>query len=168
MEALANERFVAYGGPAGDRNRVVLVIEAPDEETVHARLADDPWAPAGLLRTQAVEPWATWLGSDDRIDAPRPHYLVAYGPGPDWEHSKSRRQQDGWDEHARFMDARTDEGLVIVGGPLDERRAAVVMQHDDEPTLRSRVDEDPWAGHVLAIESVERWSLWLPPRARRL
>lgn len=166
MEALADEGFVAYGGPAGDRNEVVLVTDASGEAAIRARLAGDPWSDAGLLDTVAVEPWTIWLGSDERVDASRSLYLVAYGPGPEWAPAKERREQDGWDAHAEFMDGLSDQGIVVVGGPLDERRALLVMQHVDEQTLRALLDQDPWVNRILTIERLERWALWLPPRSR--
>jgi hypothetical protein len=43
-------------------------------------------------------------------------YLVEQGRGPAWDYSKRRREQAGWDEHAAFMDALTDEGVVVLGG----------------------------------------------------
>ena len=51
MDELAEERFIAFGGPAGSQNKVVLVVEASDEATIRARLERDPWSVAGLLRT---------------------------------------------------------------------------------------------------------------------
>lgn len=164
MDRLADERFVVFGGPAGNRGKVVLIVEAPDEANIRARLASDPWSSADLLRIVAIDPWTAWLGRDGHIDTSRPLYLVAYGPGPRWDRTRPRREQDGWDEHAKFMDALAAAGVVVTGGPLDERRALLVMQHDDEDTLRAEIVRDPWADGVLTIESVERWTLWLPPK----
>jgi len=44
---------------------VLLVIDAPTEETARARLAADPWSTAGLLEIASVEPWAVLL--DGRV-----------------------------------------------------------------------------------------------------
>jgi hypothetical protein len=165
MDALHDAGFIAYGGPAGNRNDVVLVVEAPDEATIRARFGPDPWTDAGLLRIAAIEPWTIWLGGDDHLDTTRGLYLVAYAPGPDWDDSKPRREQDGWDAHAGFMDDLAARRVVAVGGPLDERRALLVMQHQDEQTLRALLEQDPWADSVLRIERAERWTLWLAPRA---
>jgi uncharacterized protein YciI len=166
MDALADEGFVAFGGPAGSENRVVLVVEAPDAAAVRKRLALDPWTAAGILETVAVEPWTMWLGDDDRIDPERPGslYLVAYAPGPRWDYAKPRREQAGWDAHAAFIDALADECAVVLGGPLDEQRALLVAHGEDEPALRARLDADPWVSETLTIERLERWALWLRPR----
>jgi hypothetical protein len=39
------------------------VVEAANENEIKARLAEDPWACAGLLKIGTIEPWAFWLGS---------------------------------------------------------------------------------------------------------
>lgn len=164
MDALADDGFVAYGGPAGGAGKVVLSVDAPDAPSICGRLADDPWTDAELLRTAAVQPWTIWLGDDERIDPLGPLYLVTYGPGPDWNPDRPRREQSGWDAHARFLDGLCDQRIVCVGGPLDERRALLVMRHDDEIALRARLEQDPWVGSILVIEAFEAWTLWLPPR----
>ena len=46
--------------------------------------------------------------------------------GP-WDWSRTLREQEGWDEHARFMDALVDEGFVILGGPLDGNREVLLV-----------------------------------------
>jgi uncharacterized protein YciI len=168
MDTLSDEGFVAFGGPAGNRDEVVLAIDAPDEAAIQARLALDPWTEVGLLRVISVDPWAIWLGGDEQIDVSRPLYLVAYGPGAGWDQTRSRREQDGWDAHAEFMDRLAGERVVAVGGPLDERRALLAMQHDDEQILRTLLARDPWVGGVLTVERVEPWSLWLLPRIAKL
>jgi uncharacterized protein YciI len=167
MEALANAGFVAFGGPAGSENKFVLVVDGPDEAGIRARLALDPWTPDGLLRTLAIEPWTVWLGGDERVATAgaRALYLVAYRPGPRWDQAKPRREQGGWDAHAAFMDALTEQGVVVIGGPLDEQRALLVVQLDDEQAVRETLTADPWVDSALAIEHVEPWALWLPARA---
>ena len=32
------------------------------------------------------------------------------------------REQDGWDEHARFMNGLVDDGFIVLGGPLEGDR----------------------------------------------
>jgi hypothetical protein len=61
MDGLVDDGFVILGGPIGDRQRVLLTIEAVDEPAIRARLAADPWVVMGLLEIGAVEPWALWL-----------------------------------------------------------------------------------------------------------
>ena len=63
MDALVEDGFVILGGPVGDGEQTLHVVEAADENDVRARLAEDPWALAGLLRIGTIEPWALWLDS---------------------------------------------------------------------------------------------------------
>ena len=56
MDALAAEGFVVLGGPVGDGEEVLLVIDAASETALRARLATDPWTEAGLLAIARVEP----------------------------------------------------------------------------------------------------------------
>jgi uncharacterized protein YciI len=63
MDALVGDGFVILGGPVGDGEQTLHVVEAADENEIKVRLADDPWASAGLLRVGTIEPWALWLDS---------------------------------------------------------------------------------------------------------
>jgi uncharacterized protein YciI len=66
MDTLVDEGFVVLGGPIGDGDRVLLVVEAADREEVEARLAPDPWHVTGILQIASIERWTIWL------DARRP------------------------------------------------------------------------------------------------
>jgi hypothetical protein len=61
MDALVDDCFVILGGPIGDGEQAMLVIEAADEVEIRARLARDPWAGMGLLLIGALQPWTIWL-----------------------------------------------------------------------------------------------------------
>ena len=61
MDGLAEAGFVVLGGPIGDGEQVMVVVEAADEAEVRARLAADPWAPLGILEIGEVRPWTIWL-----------------------------------------------------------------------------------------------------------
>jgi hypothetical protein len=45
MNALAAEGFVVLGGPLGEGPEVLLIVDAPSEDAIRARLAADPWSP---------------------------------------------------------------------------------------------------------------------------
>jgi uncharacterized protein YciI len=62
MNALVAEDFVVVGGPLGDGSNTLLIVDAPDEATIRARLAADPWVPMGLLMIASIEPWEILLG----------------------------------------------------------------------------------------------------------
>jgi len=63
VDGLVNEGFITLGGPAGDGEQTLQAVEAADENEIRARLAQDPWASAGLLQIGTIEPWALWLDS---------------------------------------------------------------------------------------------------------
>jgi uncharacterized protein len=97
------------------------------------------------------------------------YYLVERAKGPAWDHSRGRREQAGWDEHAAFMDALAEEGFVVLGGPIgdgDGENALLVVDADDEATIRARLAEDPWPEDVLRTESIRPWSVLLRAPAR--
>lgn len=64
MNALVDDGFVVLGGPLGEGLTILLFVVAQSEEAVHARLAEDPWTPMGLLRIAKIEPWQILLGDD--------------------------------------------------------------------------------------------------------
>jgi uncharacterized protein YciI len=62
------------------------------------------------------------------------------------------------------MDALTDEGVVVLGGPLgrdDGENVLLVVDVESEAAIRARLAEDPWANGMLTIKSVKPWSVWL-------
>jgi uncharacterized protein YciI len=63
MDGLVDDGFIILGGPVGDGEQTLHVVQAADEDQVRARLARDPWASAGLLRIGTIERWALWLDS---------------------------------------------------------------------------------------------------------
>jgi uncharacterized protein YciI len=92
------------------------------------------------------------------------YFLVERARGPAWDHSKRRREQTGWDEHAAFMDALVEQGVVVLGGPVGEGdgdNALLIVDADSEATIRARLADDPWENDMLTTESVRPWSVWL-------
>lgn len=63
MDGLVDCGFVILGGPLGDGEHVLLMVEAGDEHEVAARMGEDPWASMGLLRIGPLERWNIWLDS---------------------------------------------------------------------------------------------------------
>jgi uncharacterized protein YciI len=95
------------------------------------------------------------------------YYLVEQARGPAWDHSRRRREQAGWDEHAAFMDALTEEGVIVLGGPIGEGDGENTLLIFDAPSEAAvRLADDPWAGGVLTIASVKPWSVWLRANVR--
>ena len=105
------------------------------------------------------------IGTNKGRPGGRPNsYLVEQVRGPSWDKSRLRREQAGWDEHAAFMDALTEERFIVLGGPVGEGDgdyALLVINASSEAQVRARLADDPWEGSILAIASVKRWSVWL-------
>ena len=95
-----------------------------------------------------------------------PHFALTTKHGPGWDPRRPIREQDGWREHAAFMDSLVDCGLIIVGGPLGNGdRTLHLVESTDEGTVRARMSEDPWAkADRLLVDTVEPWHLWLGNR----
>ena len=92
------------------------------------------------------------------------YFLVRRAKGPSWDHSQLRREQAGWDEHAAFMDALTEAGFVVLGGPVGEgdgEDAVNVVEADTAEAVRARLAEDPWGEDMLATRSIEPWTILL-------
>ncbi len=96
------------------------------------------------------------------------NFAVTLVHGPGWDSSRPIRGQDGWDEHAAFMDGLVDDGFLIVGGPLGNgERTLHLVQAADEDAIKDRLAEDPWASAgLLRVGAIEPWSLWLDGRPR--
>ncbi|HVC79141.1 MAG TPA: hypothetical protein VNL35_01380 [Chloroflexota bacterium] len=66
MDGLVDAGFVILGGPIGDGEQVLLIVEAKDEREIEARLSPDPWESMGLLQIGAIQPWTIWLDGRQR------------------------------------------------------------------------------------------------------
>jgi uncharacterized protein YciI len=60
MDALAEEGFILLGGPLGDDDRALHVVDAGSREEIEARLAEDPWSDE-MLEIASIEPWTILL-----------------------------------------------------------------------------------------------------------
>jgi uncharacterized protein YciI len=90
-------------------------------------------------------------------------YVVRLERGGPWIWSRDMREQDGWDEHARFMDGLVDAGFILLGGPLEgDRDTLHVIDAESETAIRQRLAEDPWARNgMLRPTRIERWTILL-------
>jgi uncharacterized protein YciI len=99
-----------------------------------------------------------------------PYFAVRLENGPNYDRSRGRREQDGWDEHTAFMDDLVDDGFVILGGPIgDGEQTLQAIEAADEGEIRRRFEADPWAPQalgILQIAEIEPWTIWLDGRAK--
>ena len=94
------------------------------------------------------------------------NFAVRLAHGPGWDPARPIRSQDGWDEHAAFMDGLVDDGFIVLGGPVGNGDQSLhVVEAADENDVRARLAADPWAeGRLLELASIETWALWLDSR----
>jgi uncharacterized protein YciI len=95
-------------------------------------------------------------------------WVVRLSRGGPWDWSRDLREQDGWDEHARFMDPLVEDGFILLGGPLEgDRETLHVVDAPTEEAVSARFAEDNWAVNgMLSVKSVERWMILLDSRPR--
>ncbi len=83
--------------------------------------------------------------------------------GGPWDWSRDLREQDGFDEHARFMDALVDEGFILLGGPLEGGREILhIIEAPSPDAVREQLAHDNWAETgMLTVKSIEAWTVLL-------
>jgi uncharacterized protein YciI len=93
-------------------------------------------------------------------------FAVRLERGGPWDWSRDLREQDGWDEHARFMDGLVEDGFIVLGGPLGgDREILHAISAPSEEAVRERLAEDNWARNgMLTIKSIEPWTVLLDGR----
>jgi uncharacterized protein YciI len=101
--------------------------------------------------------------------APDPLELLAvrnHRGGP-WDWTRPMREQEGWKEHAAFMNALVDEGLILLGGPLEgDQDTLLIFSAPSAEVVRDRLAQDPWArSGMLTVTAIERWTILLSPEA---
>ncbi len=94
-------------------------------------------------------------------------YAVRERRGGPWDWSRDLREQEGFGEHARFMDGLVESGFVVLGGPLEgDREVLLVVDAPGEDAIREQFAQDPWvANGMLEVNSIERWTILLDGRA---
>jgi hypothetical protein len=64
------------------------------------------------------------------------------------------------------MDGLVDDGLLILGGPLEgDREVLEIFAMPSEEALTAKLAEDPWTPNgMLRVKSLERWTVLLDGR----
>ena len=95
-------------------------------------------------------------------------YAVRERRGGPWDWARDLREQEGFGDHARFMDGLVESGFVVLGGPLaGDREVLLVVDAAGEDAIREdaireRLAQDPWIPNgMLTVTSIERWTVLL-------
>lgn len=90
-------------------------------------------------------------------------FAVRLERGGPYDFSRDLREQDGFEEHAAFMDSLVEDGFIVLGGPVaGERDTLHAIEAPSEEAVRERLAEDNWAQNgMLQIKSIEPWTILL-------
>ena len=97
-------------------------------------------------------------------------FVVLRSHGPAFVEAAPLEEQAGWEEHAAFMDALVEDGFVVLGGPLEGTRDALLVVHAADPDeIERRLAADPWCKSGLLVpKQISPWRIRLgslEPRA---
>jgi uncharacterized protein YciI len=90
-------------------------------------------------------------------------YAVRQRRGGPWDWSRELRAQDGFADHARFVDDLVASGFIVLGGPLQgDREVLIIVNAPSADVARGVFDDDPWIrSGMLTLNTVERWTILL-------
>jgi uncharacterized protein len=92
-------------------------------------------------------------------------HAVTLGHGAGWDQAQPLEGQQLWPEHAEFMDAMVDDGLIVLGGPIGDGDHVLLIFDADPEQIRVRLAADPWHQRdMLFIEKIEPWQIRLDSR----
>ncbi len=91
------------------------------------------------------------------------YFSVLTVPGSNYKFSAPLREQEGWKDHALFMDRLSESEFVLLGGPVGEGWARLLaLSANDSRAAYSRLGDDPWAkSDMLRIALFDRWNIKL-------
>src|SRR5688500_13375806 len=85
--------------------------------------------------------------------------------GPRFDRSKPLELQTLWLEHARYMDALVDGGVIVLGGPLsNDGRVMIAVEAASADEVRETFARDPWTDSHLVTGWIEPWTIRLDSR----
>ena len=95
-------------------------------------------------------------------------FIIIFTPGSAWIAGKTSREQAYWTEHAAFMDALFEDGIVIMGGPYaDYSSIMVILEASNESEVRDLFKRDPFVVHgIFHVSSVNEWLVFLDARKK--
>jgi uncharacterized protein YciI len=72
-------------------------------------------------------------------------------------------RQAEWADHAAFMNALVADGVVILGGPLEDTPyTMLVVRAEDPADVRARLTPDPWeTSRIIETTRIAGWALAL-------
>lgn len=95
-------------------------------------------------------------------------FMILWGHGPAWVSGKTVREQPYWAEHATFMDALFENGMVVLGGPFaDGTGSLLIVEAENEHEVADLIARDPFVVHdIFVLNSLKQWLLFLDTRKK--
>jgi hypothetical protein len=77
--------------------------------------------------------------------------------------SGAPEDQDGWEEHAEFIDDLIERGIFVMGGPYaDNSGSHTLLEGVSADEARELVLRDPFvANGVFELENVQAWNVYV-------
>ena len=75
-----------------------------------------------------------------------------------WDHSRPAHEQEGFQDHAKYMGGLEAEGFIALAGLLAPSNDVLfIFQAESEDEVRKRLSEDPWQqdGHARLVRLEE-------------
>jgi len=89
-------------------------------------------------------------------------FLVSQEHSGSWDWSKELSEQELFTEHARFVDDLVEKGVIVLGGPLDEKNVLLVVDAPSEQEVQEHFAHDPWIENgMLAVTAIRTWTVLL-------
>lgn len=90
-------------------------------------------------------------------------FAVVRTRGAAWDASRPLERQDDWKGRAAFMNGFADEGLVMLGGPLEGTPdVLLVVRARSRDEVAARLAADPWAhSDLLRVSRIAPWDVRL-------
>lgn len=92
-----------------------------------------------------------------------PLFAAIQNHGPRWQTSLPLEAQEGWADHATFMNALESEGFIVLGGPIEGTdEVPLIFRAESAQQIAARLAADPWVAQgLLHLSRVSRWDLRL-------
>jgi uncharacterized protein YciI len=95
------------------------------------------------------------------------NYVIILERGERWDTSRPLRQQEQWEEQLAFLEALSDDGMIVGAGPLGEgeRRFILVVAAENQQAIETKLAEAPWTRlGVWRTTAVEQWEVLVGSR----
>jgi len=88
-------------------------------------------------------------------------FLITRRHGARWDDARPMEEQAEWQAHADFMDGLASEGWLLLVGPVEGTRdALLVVRAEGEDEIRERLASDPWTRNgLLRTAEIREWTV---------